>query len=350
MSLAGRRILYTSTNHGWERGWTFYQQLASALARENEVVYVDTPLSVARARGRRQATAGGTPLPVVRTWTVPLQRNDLVRRAGARWSAAQVQAAARKLGFEPDLVWLYAPAELAYADRFPRAQIVYWTGDEVILPREPELLERAAAILCVSQPVFERHSAEYPEKAHFVPVACDFETYRAASGDVDATVAALPRPILGYSGWINERVDVGLLQQVAERTSGTVVVAGPVERADVSALERLPNVRLLGPQPADAVPRIINAFDVALIPYVDSVFNRGSNPVKFYEYLALGKPVVSTDIPTLRPFGGVASIGDAASFADRALAPVPGDEAERLEVARAHSYDALLERLGAILR
>jgi glycosyltransferase involved in cell wall biosynthesis len=218
----------------------------------------------------------------------------------------------------------------------------------VWLPGEDKLLARADAILCVSDPVYDRHAERYGAKVHFVPVACDFAAWRAAADEIDPRLQGMSRPVFGYSGWINDRVDVDLLAELASRTSGTVVLAGPVERVSLRNLERAPNVVMLGPQAADAVPRIVNGFDVALIPYVDSAFNRGSNPVKFYEYLALGKAVVATDVPTLRRFAEIASIGDTPSFVDRALAPVPGDADARREIARQHSFPVLLERLGAL--
>jgi teichuronic acid biosynthesis glycosyltransferase TuaH len=109
---------------------------------------------------------------------------------------------------------------------------------------------------------------------------------------------------------------------------------------------------VLGGQPPERVPALMRALDVGLIPYLDTAFNRNSNPVKFYEYLALGMPVVSTDIPTLRRFERVASVGPRDTFVDRVratLAAQPdGLERERVEVARDHSFGALLRRLEEV--
>jgi glycosyltransferase involved in cell wall biosynthesis len=360
VSFADRSIVYASTNHAWAYGWTFYQMLAETLARENDVVYVDPPLSLARVRRRSAAVlrgpsaeAVGPRLRLFRTATIPRQKTPRARALAAWLLGVQTSVWARRRGFRPDLVWTYAPSELALAKRFPSAQVVYWTGDEVVLPGENALLERADAILCVSDPVFDRHRAAHGGKVHFVPVACDFERYRA---ELDRPLLDLgvERPVLGYAGWVNERVEVGLLVDLARRLDhGTVVVAGPDKLAadERAALEAEPRIVLLGPQPADRVPALVRSFDVCLIPYRDSAFNRGSNPVKFYEYLALGKPVVATDVPTLRRFADAASIGDSATFVERALAAVADDEPPepRVEVARRHSFGALLERLGEVL-
>lgn len=354
MTLVDRHILYSSTNHAWSYGWTFYQMVAEALARANDVVYVDAPRSLARLRD----DGGRTPPPrlrIVRTWTFPLQRTEPLRSAAARLNARLVARWAARARFRPDIVWTYTPYELPLAQSFPGAAVVYWTGDEVVIPGEEALLERADLLLCVSEPVHERHAARFGAKAHFVPVACDFDRYHAAlDATPDEEVAALPRPVFGYSGFLNARIDVGLLTALADAAPGaSVVVAGPrsLDPADEKELARRANVHLLGPQAAERVPRLIRGFDVGLMPYKDTDFNRNANPVKFYEYLAVARPVVSTDIPTLNRFAGVASLGGNDTFVERALAEAErptGAPGERIAVAREHSLDALLGRLEAL--
>jgi glycosyltransferase involved in cell wall biosynthesis len=356
VNLSGRQILYDSRNHAWSYGWTFYQMLADALARDNEVVYLDAPVSLARIRGAEMPLLRGARVEengrvrVLRSATIPAQRRPWQQALAARLAAGATARWARREGFDPDIVWCYMPSALELLDRFPRASSFYWTGDEVVMPRERELLERVDAILCVSDPVHDRHRETYGDRAHFVPVACDFERHHAALGAGADELRGLERPLLGYSGFVNDRFDVELLADLCARlTSGTVVVAGPVGHEQRRALEGLPRLVLLGPQPAERVPRLIDSFDVALIPYADSTFNRSSNPVKLYEYLALGKPVVSTDIPTLRRFAQVASIGPRETFVERVLeGGVPGTVDERVAVARDHSFDALLARLRAL--
>ena len=356
MSLADRNVLYASTNHAWSYGWTFYQLLAEALARLNDVVYVDTPTSVARGLARTRAVPTSSPrLRVLQSPGVPLQRNDALRRLAAAVTARNVERWARREGFRPDLLWTYAPYELALAERFRDAHLVYWTGDEVVMPREDELLRRADTVLCVSRPVHERHAARLGAKARFVPVAADVDRYAAARAlPPDPEVASLPRPVYGYSGFVNHRLDFDLLRALAAAVPrGTVAVVGPrsLDPVTEGELASLPNVHLLGPQPSTRVPAVMRAFDVGLMPYLDNDFNRNANPAKFYEYLAADLPVVTIDIPTLRPFAHVASIGDSASFVERALAEAEsptGTTGERELVARAHSFDALLERLEEI--
>ncbi|HUP32016.1 MAG TPA: glycosyltransferase [Gaiellaceae bacterium] len=363
MELAGASILFGSTNHAWAGSWTFYQMLACALARENDVVYVDSPVSLARLRrgdlpllgGARADVVPAPRLRVLRSVNLPLQRTQKQRDVASALTARAVGRWARRTGFEPDLVSTYVPLEYPLVSRFPRAHVLYWTGDEVTMPNEERILARADAVLCVSEPMFERRSATVGARAHFVAVACDFDRYHAARHAAKLPeLRSLPRPILGYSGFVNARLDVDLLIGVARRLpEATVAIVGPtaLPATDESRLRACANVVFLGPQPAERVPHAIRTFDVGLIPYRDIEFNRNSNPVKFYEYLALGKPVVATDIPTLRRFAHVASVGPADTFVERAAAAAAGDAGDvetRYAVARAHSFDALLAHLRAL--
>ena len=335
--------------------------LAMELARTNEVVYLDAPLSPARFRSAAElrllvgpaAERIDTDLRVLRS-AAPPRPADACRSQcrGTPTRPAGCPLGGERNGWAPDLVWGYSPYALELIDRFPRASSVYWTGDAVSIPGEEALLERATAVLCVSGPVYERHRARFGERVHFVPVACDFERYHR---ELERPAPArLDRRRIGYAGWVNARLDVALLVDVARaHPEAEVVVAGPVKRPvlGLDELAREPNVTLLGPQAPERVPALMRTFDVALIPYVENDFNRGSNPVKFYEYLALGKPVVATDIPTLRTFADLAAVVPRAEFVNCVTAALD-DTAElfeaRVQVAREHSFPTLAERLGTL--
>lgn len=354
--LVERQILYASTNHGWDFGWTFFQLLAEAFARDNDVVYVDSPRSLARLSPQRWPdlavahvdatsalrvlrTAG---LPARRTWPLRLATGKLVAGATARWAA--------RAGFDPQVVWTYAPWERPLIERFPRARSVYWTGDHSgFVTGEHELLKKVDVIFAVSDPVYEELAGIFGDRVHQAQVACDFERYHAALAEArpaPESLQHLERPIFGYAGWVTPRVDVALLRELALRTAGTVVVAGPlagVSEHDLRAAAS--NIVVLGPLTADETPDVIHAFDVALVPYLENDFNLNSNPVKFYEYLATGRPTVSTDIPTLRKFGYAGSVGPRATFVERALAELEqptGTVQQRTTIARDHSFEALM--------
>jgi len=128
-----------------------------------------------------------------------------------------------------------------------------------------------------------------------------FDPDRAASPP--AAVAALSSPRVGLVGTIDDRVDVALLVHCATHLPEvTFVLVGPVRRhrVDVGLLKHLPNVHFLPPCPHAEVPAIVAALDVCLIPYRVNAYTEALSPIKLHECLAMGKPVVATDLPYVR--------------------------------------------------
>ncbi|HEY3066688.1 MAG TPA: glycosyltransferase [Methylomirabilota bacterium] len=138
-----------------------------------------------------------------------------------------------------------------------------------------------------------------------------------------ATPSPLPfrehgaRPRVGYVGWITERTDLALLEYVARaRPDWSIVIAGPRygDDVDTAGLATLPNVQFLGPLPYPEVPAFLGSLDVTVIPHRDTPYSRSMSPLKLYQYLASGRPVVSTPIAGLdrvRPHIAVADSYDA---------------------------------------
>jgi polysaccharide pyruvyl transferase CsaB len=110
-------------------------------------------------------------------------------------------------------------------------------------------------------------------------------------------------PVIGYYGALASWVDVGLIEHVAGSfPEATIVLAGGHFDVDLTPLERLPNVRLLGQRPYAEMPELLWHFDVCLIPFVVNDITEATNPVKFYEYLSGGKPVVAPPLTELLPY------------------------------------------------
>lgn len=121
---------------------------------------------------------------------------------------------------------------------------------------------------------------------------------------------------MGYVGAINDKVDMVLLVQLARSCTeaslllvGPVGVTDPLQRSALEELCALSNVHLLGAKPVEDVPRYVAACDVCLLPYRLNVWTRSIDSLKLYEYLACGKPVVSTDVPAARRFPQVVQVG-----------------------------------------
>jgi glycosyltransferase involved in cell wall biosynthesis len=199
-----------------------------------------------------------------------------------------------------------------------------------------------------------RHLPHGAPRPALGPSAC------AVPAPAPPDLAGLPRPLLGYVGTLEDRVDWALLDAVARRfANGTVVLLGrpdPDSRgawtADRSRCLSRPNVKRLGWRPQDELGAYNRAFDVCLIPYrADHPFNRVCCPTKIMDYMGSGRPIVSTDLPECRLYERLFDVvGTPEAFLDRVAAIVAdGSDDGRAEArfawAREHTCERVAERL-----
>jgi len=168
---------------------------------------------------------------------------------------------------------------------------------EPILGLEDGLMSSADLLVVSSKPLYERHCASNPSTV-LIRNAADFGHFYAQSDS--GLLRHLPKPIIGYYGAISSWFDVTLIEEVARRRPDwSFVLIGHTFGADIGGLAGLPNVHLLGEQPYEMLPDYLAAFDVPCIPFRLTELTRATNPVKFYEYLCAGKPIVSVRLPEL---------------------------------------------------
>ena len=217
--------------------------------------------------------------------------------------------------------------------------------------------DRADVVFTVSQALKER-LGERREGVHWQPNAVDAGRFDPAA-PVPSDIAGLPRPLLGYVGVIQERVDVDILTALARAMpEASIVLIGPVTAPQhVETLRSMANVHMLGERAAADVPAYVNAFDVCLVPHVDDVLTRSMNPLKVYEYLAAGKPVVASGLAQMDvPPELLARVDDPGAFVaavrvflDRG-ADDQRDRLARRTFARSRSWPARLEEMLTVVR
>jgi glycosyltransferase involved in cell wall biosynthesis len=174
---------------------------------------------------------------------------------------------------------------------------------ELVAEKDREAARRANVVITTTTTLFERHRATNPS-TYLVPNVGDYEHFAAAASRslAAAELVSLPRPVLGFTGNVTAwKVDFDLLHEVAtRRPSWSLVLVGPA-RADaaepLARLTALSNVRYLGAKPYADVPSYVAGFDVGLCPYRWNDAMRSGFPLKLYEYLAAGKPVVACGNP-----------------------------------------------------
>src|SRR5579885_1583267 len=220
--------------------------------------------------------------------------------------------------------WYYTPMLLAFTHHLRPALTVYDCMDELSMfqgappslrEREEHLFRRADLVFTGGHSLYEAKKNAHPD-VHPFPRSVDvahFEKGRAGLPDPEDQ-GGIPHPRIGWCGVIDERMDVNLLRGIAEaRPDLHFVMIGPVVKIDPATLPRLANIHYLGGKPYYDLPAYIGNWDVAMMPFARNAATRFISPTKTPEYLAAGKPVVSTSIrDVVRPYGekGLVQIGD----------------------------------------
>jgi teichuronic acid biosynthesis glycosyltransferase TuaH len=210
---------------------------------------------------------------------------------------------------------------------------VYWAQDDFVggaallglNARHLDAHERAVAssadLVVAANPVVADTWRGRGLETLLIPYGADLDAYSDVDRAPEPTDVDLCTPIAGFVGHINSRIDIRLLEAVADRGRSLLMV-GPRDRAfepqRFGALLQRRNVSWVGPKPFDALAGYFRLMDVGLVPYGDSPFNRGSFPLKTLEYLAAGRGVVATDLPAIRWLATdlVAVAAEPGAFAD----------------------------------
>lgn len=221
-----------------------------------------------------------------------------------------------------------------------------------ILAREDELVRQADLTLATAQLLHDKLDGKAARLA-LVRNGVDLEHYRSHYGP-NSLLGGVKHPIIGYYGALASWVDAPLIEAVARRfPHATVVLAGGVFDLDLSRVEALPNVRLLGQRPYEEMPQLLWHFDACIIPFQVNAITEATNPVKLYEYLSGGKPVVSPKLTELLPFADVCYLAEShqefLAGVEQALAEAADDprRQRRREIAAENDWS---ERRAAIER
>jgi glycosyltransferase involved in cell wall biosynthesis len=215
-------------------------------------------------------------------------------------------------------------------------------------PAYREAFARIAAaghrLVAVSRPIVERIAPTGPSLV--VPNGIVPEDWPRPAPPAPPWLAGLARPILVYAGSLDDRVDVDAVRAAVVATGGTAVLAGRLlTPGHYRALEGDPRVRIEPPLPRAAIPGLLMAADVGLIPHRRTTLTEAMSPLKLYEYLAAGLPVAATDLEPIRGVDPQVILAEAgrdgfAAAARRALAAGRMDEAARGAFLRRNSWDA----------
>lgn len=351
----------------------------------NQVLFMETtglrnirPADWKRALARLKAALGfrarsQQPHPNLTIYSplvLPFPHSRLANTLNKRIVFRAVDAWLRRVGLGDPLVWAFlaSPMTLALIEHVrPRLVVYQCMGDATAsLPiagigrAARELMRRSNLAFANSLPLLD-HVRQFVPRAYLFRAGVDVEEFEGIAAEAKAPppeLAGFTGPVAGYVGSIHRWLDLELLAAAArELPAWQFVMIGPILR-DVSRLRGLANIHWLGQRPHHELPKYIRYFDVGLIPYVLDQYTASAYPGKLNEYLALGKPVVSTPLPELvaynREFGDVVNLASGGTEFAGAIrssqAALTEEQSRRYrEVARQNSWAKILERMCELI-
>jgi len=289
--------------------WNFVfqrpQHLMCRFAREMNVIYWEEPIEIGPKETAYLQVREAPNAPNVRVVVphLPQGMPDHAREAALKRLLDAHLASVRG----PLIAWYYTPMMLPFSKHITPDVTVYDAMDELskfkfapehLLSYEQELIDRADVVFTGGSSLYEAKKHRHPH-VHCFPSSVDrahFAKARARQFD-PADQEDLPRPRLGFYGVIDERFDTELLASIAEmRPSWSFVMLGPVVKIAQEDLPKRHNIHYLGGKTYDQLPSYLSGWDVALMPFAMNESTQFISPTKTPEYLAGGRPVVSTPI------------------------------------------------------
>jgi len=346
--LSGRDIILISSIE-WEFNWQGHQEIASRLARAgNRVLYIEN-MGV-RSPGLRDTKRvaqrffhwagslldGGVRqvspnLYICSPLILPPFGSGVRHQLNRRLLLPLIASAVSGLRFDPDIIWTFLPTDtvgdLVRMLSRPRGLVVYYCIADFaeLSPHRNEVLKSERSLVEMSDIVFAQgpqlaeRCSHGGKKAGIFPFGVNMGRFRKADGQANGTpeggtsatavrdsasnfMSTLPRPVIGYVGGIHKFFDVQMLAAMARaKPDWSWVLVGPLQTSP-RELRRISNVYLAGPKAHGELSDYICGFDVGIVPYLSNGYTATVIPTKINEYLAMGKPVVSTDLPEVSTF------------------------------------------------
>jgi glycosyltransferase involved in cell wall biosynthesis len=369
-TLSGQQIVYLS-HQRWNTHTTPVHHIAERLSRENLVLFVEPPESVAwlfhEPPAREALTWSFNPLeqrsenfyiyhtpPLFLPWAA---RSRWISQATLAMQLRHVRYAMRRLNIERPICWIF---QFNVSDLLPALNpsltvyecaedyAAYETRDWVrrYVEGHAERLCRECDCVLVPSEKMARMREWVGNRLHLIPWGVDVPHYakaRETETPIPPELDKLPRPIIGMFGMLDgRRMHYDLVLHLARRHRdwSIALVGRCMPNLNKELLDAEPNIHFFGMQPVDALPGFCKGFDVCMIPYRLNQFTEAIMPLKLTEYLATGKPCVSTELPAAKVFKDVIHVADSIeSFEQGVIAALKQDTGQQRRIERANEFD-----------
>ena len=295
----------------WDFVYQRPQHLLSRCAKNRRVFFIEEPVFSPDANWRLEVSIRDSGVWVI----VPHLSEGMSEEAIKMAQQAMLDALFEQAQVRSYILWYYTPMAMAFSSHLKPIAVVYDCMDELsafkgappsLKTHEAGLFSRADLVFTGGHSLYEVKRHQH-HSVHAFPSSIERAHFAQARNLIEepADQADIPHPRLGFYGVIDERMDIELLRGIAEaRPDWHLVIIGPVVKIDPETLPRHPNIHYLGGKSYQELPRYLAGWDVALLPFAINESTRFISPTKTPEYLAAGKPVVSTPIrDVIRPYG-----------------------------------------------
>ncbi|MEZ4461137.1 MAG: glycosyltransferase [bacterium] len=373
--------------------WTNKQHIMSRLAKDHRVIHVDHGLRIfpqylwRRLRKNPRDILKGPAL----LWDGVSRRDDhlfvadhwapLIAQIFPRGTSIRtlseydlkvlfLKAYLKREGINDPIVWVYHPGFAKAVRHLPRKLLVYDCVDNYeafpnykksakwVREFEDHLCREADLVFTTSEPLYELRRPLNPDNTYLVHNVGDAEHFGRAMqpGAVPSDIADIQGPVIGFVGAVSDyKVNLEWIQNAADaRPNWTFVLIGPVGEADpttrLGKIRQTQNIRVLGHRDYEVLPDYCRGFDVTVIPYRINEYTQSVFPIKFFEFLGTGKPVVTSALPSILAYRKYVRVAETSEefvqLCEDALNDPESGREGRLEVARTNSWP---KRIGELM-
>lgn len=295
--------------------WNFVyqrpQHLLSRCAKNRRVFFVEEPVFSAGTDWRLDVSIHESGVWVI----VPHLSEEIGEVTAQKIQQEMLNDLFKAAEIQQYLLWYYTPMAVGFTNHLKPLAVVYDCMDELsafqgahpnLKTNESELLNRANVVFTGGYSLYEAKQHQHPN-IHAFPSSIEKEHFAKARtfSEEPTDQKDIPHPRLGFFGVIDERMDIELLRGIAEaKPDSHLVIIGPVVKIDPATLPTHPNIHYLGGKSYQQLPEYIAGWDIAILPFAINESTKFISPTKTPEYLAAGKPVISTPIrDVVKPYG-----------------------------------------------